>query len=73
MPAGWLAGIRWDVLDLSGPYGAAYAAAVPTLRAVYDIPDAEVGAGLALWGARRCQFGLGGLRCGALGLGLGWR
>ena len=35
-PRGWRAGIRWAVLDLSGPYRAAFNAAVPKARQVAD-------------------------------------
>ena len=35
-PVGWLAGIRWAVLDLSGPYRAAFDAAVPDAKQVAD-------------------------------------
>ena len=35
-PRGWLAGIRWAVLDLSGPYRAAFDAALPHAKQVAD-------------------------------------
>ena len=35
-PRGWLDGIRWGVLDLSGPYRAAFDAAAPHARQVAD-------------------------------------
>ncbi len=35
-PRSWLAGVRWGVLDLSGPYRAAFDAAVPHARQVAD-------------------------------------
>ena len=35
-PASWLAAVRWAVLDLSGPYRAAYDAAVPDAAQVAD-------------------------------------
>ena len=35
-PAAWLAAVRWAVLDLSGPYRAAFGAAVPHARQVAD-------------------------------------
>ena len=33
-PQSWLAAVRWSVLDLSGPYRAAYDAAVPEAATV---------------------------------------
>ena len=35
-PRNWLAGVRWAVLDLSGPYRAAFEAALPHARQVAD-------------------------------------
>ena len=35
-PQNWLAAVRWAVLDLSGPYRAAYDAAVPDAKQVAD-------------------------------------
>ena len=35
-PRGWLAGIRWAVLDLSGPYRAAFEEALPHAKQVAD-------------------------------------
>ena len=35
-PRNWRAGIRWAVLDLSGPYRAAFDAALPDARQVAD-------------------------------------
>ena len=35
-PRRWLAGVRWAVLDLSGPYRAAFDAAVPCAKQVAD-------------------------------------